>query len=139
MKMSMHWQELLPADQYKVSTAGLLHDYDRKIVTRLYQPLIGPVCFSLYMTLWSELEENRLWSEPTTHYSLMNTMGLNLRAIYEARLQLEGIGLLNGYKKETSEAKEFVYEINPPLSPKAFFTDGMLNIYLFKKMGKAQY
>ena len=88
MKMSMHWQELLPADQYKVSTAGLLNDYDRKIVTRLYQPLIGPICFSLYMTFWSELEENRLWSEPTTHYSLMNTLGLNLRDIYEARLNL---------------------------------------------------
>ena len=63
MKMSIHWQELLPADQYKVSSAGLLHDYDRKVVTRLYQPLIGPICFSLYMTFWSELEENRLWSE----------------------------------------------------------------------------
>ena len=139
MKMSMHWQDLLPADQYKISTAGLLNDYDRKIVTRLYQPLIGPICFSLYMTFWSELEENRLWSEPTTHYSLMNTLGLNLRDIYEARLKLEGIGLLNVYKKETGEVKEFVYEINPPLSPLQFFTDGMLNIYLFKKIGKAQY
>lgn len=139
MKMSMHWQELLPADQYKVSSAGLLHDYDRKIVTRLYQPLIGPICFSLYMTFWSELEENRLWSEPITHYSLMNTLGLNLRAIYEARLQLEGIGLLNVYKKEIGDVSEFVYEINPPLTPRQFFTDGMLNIYLFKKIGKVQY
>lgn len=139
MKMSMHWQEILPADQYKVSSAGLLHDYDRKIVTRLYQPLIGPICFSLYMTFWSELEENRLWSEPATHYSLMNTLGLNLREIYEARLQLEGIGLLNVYKKKTGEVNEFVYEINPPLTPLQFFTDGMLNIYLFKKIGKAQY
>lgn len=135
----MHWQELLPGDQYKVSAAGLLYEYDRKIITRLYQPLIGPICFSLYMTFWSELEENRLWSEPTTHYSLMNTLGLNLREIYEARLQLEGIGLLNVYRKEVGEVKEFVYEINPPLSPQQFFTDGMLNIYLFKKIGKAQY
>ena len=139
MKMSMHWQELLPADQYRVSTSGLLHDYDRKIVTRLYQPLIGPICFSLFMTFWSELEENRLWSEPNTHYSLMNTLGLNLSEIYQARLKLEGIGLLNVYKKEIDEVKEFVYEINPPLSPLQFFTDGMLNIYLFKKIGKAQY
>ncbi len=139
MKMSIHWQELLPADQYKVSSAGLLHDYDRKVVTRLYQPLIGPICLSLYMTLWSELEENRLWSEPTNHYSLMNTIGLNLGEIYEARLQLEGIGLLNVYKKKTGDARQFVYEINPPLSPKQFFTDGMLNIYLFKRVGKAQY
>ena len=107
MMMSMHWQELLPADSYLVSSEGLLHDYDRKILTRLYQPLIGPICISLYMTLWSELEENRLWSESSSHYQLMNTIGLKLGEIYEARLLLEGIGLLN--------------------------------IYLYKKVGKAQF
>lgn len=139
MKMSMHWQELLPADQYRVSSAGMLHNYDRNVLTRLYQPLIGPICLSLYMSLWSELEENRLWAEPTTHYSLMNTMGLNLSDIYEARLQLEGIGLLSVYKKKNGETKEFVYELHPPLSPQQFFTDGMLNIYLFKKIGKGAY
>ncbi|MBT2616601.1 replication initiation and membrane attachment family protein [Bacillus sp. ISL-78] len=137
--MSMHWQELLPADSYLVSSAGLLHDYDRKILTRLYQPLIGPICISLYMTLWSELEENRLWSETSSHYQLMNTIGLKLGDIYEARLLLEGIGLVNVYKKSKNETKEFIYELNPPLSPQQFFTDGMLNIYLYKKIGKAQF
>ena len=139
MKMSMHWQELLPADSYMVSSAGLLHDYDRKILTRLYQPLIGPICISLYMTLWSELEENRLWSEASSHYQLMNTIGLKLGDIYEARLLLEGIGLLNVYKKSKEDTKEFIYELNPPLSPQQFFTDGMLNIYLYKKIGKVQF
>ncbi|WP_110927184.1 replication initiation and membrane attachment family protein [Bacillus massiliglaciei] len=137
--MAMHWQELLPADQYKVSAAGLLHDYDRKVLTRLYQPLIGPVCISLYMTLWSEMEENRLWSEAFTHYQLMNTIGLNLKEIYNARVQLEGIGLLTVFKKEEGGSKELIYELNPPLSPQAFFTDGMLNIYLYKKVGKVHF
>ncbi|RUQ25480.1 Replication initiation and membrane attachment protein [Peribacillus cavernae] len=137
--MSKHWQELLPVDRYMVSSAGLLHDYDRKVITLLYQPLIGPICISLYMTLWSELEENRLWSQSSLHYNLMNTMGLKLSDIYESRKKLEGIGLLDVYKKKSEEENQFVYELNPPLSPEQFFTDGMLNIYLYKKVGKVQF
>ncbi|WP_409302101.1 replication initiation and membrane attachment family protein [Peribacillus sp. SCS-155] len=137
--MTKHWQELLPVDRYMVSAAGLLHEYDRKIITLLYQPLIGPVCVSLYMTLWSELEENRLWSQSSLHYNLMNAMGLNLADIYSARIKLEGIGLLNVYKNKGEEETNFVYELNAPLSPEQFFTDGMLNIYLYKKVGKVQF
>lgn len=137
--MSIHWQELLPADSYQVSAEGILHDYDRKILTRLYQPLIGPVCLSLYMSLWSELEDNRITSETTSHYSLMHTMSLNLREIYEARLLLEGIGLLKVYRQENGEQRDFVYQLCPPLSPEQFFNDGMLNIYLYKKVGKSHY
>ena len=92
--MAQHWQETLPVDQYIVASGGLLHDYDRKVLTFLYQPLIGPACLSLYMTLWAELEENRLWSQPVTHHNLMTIMDMNLKDIYQARQKLEGMGLL---------------------------------------------
>ena len=137
--MAKHWQELVPVDRYLVSSAGILHDYDRNVLTLLYQPLIGPVCISLYLTLWSELEKNRLWSKESSHYSLMTTIGMNLDEIYEARVKLEGIGLLNVYRRKEGEDRQFVYELHPPLSPQEFFTDGMLNIYLYKKIGKSQF
>ncbi|PLS16952.1 Replication initiation and membrane attachment protein [Bacillus sp. M6-12] len=137
--MTKHWQELLPVDRYTVSAAGMIHDYDRKILTMLYQPLIGPVCISLYITLWSELEENRLWSNSSLHYGLMNTMAINLKEIYDARVKLEGLGLLKVYKKKDNDETEFIYELHPPLSPEQFFTDGMLNVYLFKKVGKVHF
>ena len=54
-----------------------------KLLTFLYQPLIGAGCLSLYMTLWAELEENRLWSDSHSHHSLMNFMDMNLKDIYE--------------------------------------------------------
>ena len=47
--MTQHWQELLPIDRYIVTANGLLHDYDRKVLTFLYQPLLGAKLFkSLY-------------------------------------------------------------------------------------------
>jgi len=134
--MAQHWQEILPIDRYIVAANGLLHEYDRKVLTFLYQPLIGSACFSLYMTLWTELEENRLWSESSTHHLLMNLMEMNLKDIYEARLKLEGIGLLKTFVKTDDEERSFIYELHPPLNPEQFFLDGMLNIYLYRKIGK---
>ncbi len=135
-----HWQQLLPVDQYRVTTKGMLSEYDRKVITLLYQPLIGPLSVSLYMTLWSELESSLLWSQGSNHYSIMNTMDLSLKEIYEARRKLEGIGLLKVYnKKEEGDKSSFIYEMMAPLNPEQFFTDGMLNIYLYKKIGKAQF
>jgi replication initiation and membrane attachment protein len=134
--MAQHWQEILPIDRYVVAADGLLHEYDRKVLTFLYQPLIGSTCFSLYMTLWSELEDNRLWSESSTHHLLMNLMEMNLKDIYEARLKLEGIGLLKTRVKTDEGGRSFIYELRPPLTPEQFFLDGMLNIYLYRKIGK---
>jgi replication initiation and membrane attachment protein len=135
-EMAQHWQELIPIDRYIVTSNGLLHEYDRKVLTFLYQPLIGSACLSLYMTLWAELEENRLWSESSTHHLLMNLLSVNLKDVYEARLKLEGIGLLKTYAKTDDSGRSFIYELHPPLSPEQFFLDGMLNIYLYRKIGK---
>jgi replication initiation and membrane attachment protein len=137
--MAQHWQELLPIDHYIAAANGLLHDYDRKILTFLYQPLIGAGCMSLYMTLWAELEENRLWSESHSHHSLMNFMDMNLKDIHEKRLKLEAIGLLKTFVKQEESHRLFVYELQPPLTADQFLSDGMLNIYLYRKIGRAQF
>ncbi len=137
--MAQHWQETLPVDQYIVASGGLLHEYDRKVLTFLYQPLIGPACLSLYMTLWAELEENRLWSEPVKHHNLMSIMDMNLKDIYHARQKLEGMGLLKTFVKNGDEGRSFIYELQPPLTPEQFFLDGMLNVYLYRKVGKNQF
>lgn len=139
MNMAQHWQELLPIDRYIVASEGLLHSYDQKVLTFLYQPLIGSAAFSLYMTLWCELEENRLWSESNTHHSLMNFLDTNLKEIYHARQKLEGMGLLKTYVKVEDDDRSFIYELLPPLNPERFFLDGMLNIYLYQKIGKNQF
>lgn len=134
-----HWKELVPVDRYIVHAADLLHDYDRKIVSLLYQPLIGMKAFSLYMTLWSELEQNRLWGEESTHYTLMALLQTNLQDIYQERLKLEGIGLLKTFVKSDEHSRSFIYELQAPLSPRAFFTDGVLNVYLYNRLGKGKF
>ncbi|WP_242219735.1 replication initiation and membrane attachment family protein [Bacillus cereus group sp. BfR-BA-01380] len=133
------WMELLPIDRYKVSARGLLSNYDRKVLTMLYQPLIGSKAFSLYMTLWGELEQERLFGKENTHHSIMVTMQMQLPDIYEERLKLEAIGLLNVYVKKEKDIRMFIYELRPPLMPKQFFDDIVLSIFLYNRLSKAKY
>ncbi|TDL82046.1 replication initiation and membrane attachment family protein [Peribacillus frigoritolerans] len=137
--MDKHWNQLLPVDRYLVKMNGVLQDFDRKVLTLLYQPLLGAKCYGLYMTLWAELEQDRMWSEETTHHGLMSLMQSNLREIYEERIKLEGIGLLKTFQKEQNDTKLYIYELMPPLKPADFFQDGVLNIYLYNRVGKNKY
>lgn len=137
--MSEHWKQLLPVDRYIVRTNGIIHDYDRKVLTLLYQPLIGSICYSLYMTLWSEVDIDRLSGEEKTHHMLMSMMQTTLKHIHHERRKLEGIGLLRTYVKETSSYRSYLYELQRPLTPKQFFEDSLLNIYLYNRTGKTQY
>ncbi|WP_342753853.1 hypothetical protein [Bacillus sp. PK3_68] len=137
--MKRHWNEIQPVDEYIVCLHGTLHEADRRILTFLYQPLLGTTCFSLYMTLWAEVEENRLRSRIANHYHLMNFLDKNLQEIYEARLKLEALGLLKTFIRKNGDLREFVYELQPPLTPEQFFNDGMLNVFLYRKIGRAHF
>ncbi|WLR50176.1 replication initiation and membrane attachment family protein [Bacillus tianshenii] len=138
--MTQHWKEVLPVDRYIVRKNGLLHAYDRNVVTLLYQPLIGAVATSLYMTLWTESDRLDGFTETVSHHRLMNSMQLNLQVIYNERLKLEGIGLLKTYvKKDEDNVRTFLYELQPPLTPSQFFYDGVLNVYLYNRIGKSAF
>ncbi len=113
--------ELQAVDSYQVKASGILTGADRKIITMLYQPLMGAECLALYQTLFTEVEENRLWSEAHSHVQLLNMLDISLKALFEARLKLEGLGLLKSYVKTENDQRFYIYEILPPLSPEKFF------------------
>ncbi|OXS80681.1 replication initiation and membrane attachment family protein [Domibacillus enclensis] len=137
--MNRHWNEMQPADVYRVSMAGCIDSLEQKVITLLYQPLIGASALSLYMTMYAEVEDGKLSTNGASHYDLMNTLGCGPQQIYEERLKLEGIGLLKTYVKKKEGSREFLYELLPPLSPDQFFTDGLLNVFLYRKIGKAHF
>ena len=85
---------ILPADTYSVINKTIITDVDKKIVSMLYQPIIGFTAVSLYYSLISDLEKSELISDDLTHYHLMATMQLSLEDIMVAREKLEAIGLI---------------------------------------------
>lgn len=127
---------VLPADTYFITSKAVLTDYDRKIITLLYQPIIGSVATSLYFTYWGLYENDK--SLERNHYQLMASMQLKLETIILAREKLEGIGLLKTYYKKES-ISNFVYEIYKPLNAYEFCTSPLLNTLLVNNVGKDQY
>lgn len=93
-------QTILPADIYMVVNKTVITSTDRKIITMLYQPIIGHVATSLYFTLCDDLDKREVMSEELTHYHLMMTMQLKLESIVIAREKLEAIGLLKTFFKK---------------------------------------
>ncbi|WP_100405073.1 replication initiation and membrane attachment family protein [Bacillus solitudinis] len=137
--MSWHWKELLPVDRLTIRSADYLTDVDRQVLALLYQPLTGAFAYSLYMTLWSQLEQDQYWGKEQTHRQLMLMMGGDLQTIFEERKKLEAIGLLKTFKKKEEETSVYLYELQPPMSPQQFFENDVLSVYLFNRLGKNQY
>lgn len=129
---------LLPADIYQVINKSLLNEEDKLVLSILYMPIIGNTAVTLYNTLYNELKANNYISKELTHHHLMTNLGDNLENIKNARIKLEGIGLMRTYCLEGS-LNSFVYELYSPLSVHEFFTHPIFNMVFYNNVGKEEY
>ena len=129
---------ILPADTYTVINKTVITSNDKKIITMLYQPIIGYTACSLYFTLLDDLDKKEQVSNPITHHHLMAIMQLKLEEIVKAREKLEAIGLLKSYLKKESVNK-YVYLLFSPLSANEIFNHPIVNIVLYNNLGKEEY
>ncbi len=129
---------ILPADTYTVLKKSTISDLDRRLITLLYQPIIGFSAVSLYFTLLDDLEKAEILSETFTHHHLMTSMQLKLEAIIDSREKLEAVGLMKTYLKK-SNVNEYAYLIYAPLSASEFLNHPILNIVLYNNVGKKEY
>ncbi len=130
---------ILPADTYTVINRTILTENDRKILTMLYQPIIGSDSINLFFTLWMDLDKNEFMSGEENHHHLMTSMSMPLDRIVSAREKLEAIGLLKTFFKEREDSNTYVYELFSPISANEFFSHPILNIVLYNAVGKNEY
>src|SRR5690625_4473261 len=93
---------------------------------------------TLYQTLLHEINiqpQNSL----QTHHTLMNYLNLPLDEIYDARLKLEGIGLLKTYESKQGIERTYTYVLQRPFSTNDFFNDAMLSELLYHHIGEQKY
>lgn len=134
----MKTRTILPADTYVVVNKTVIDDGDRKLVSMLYQPIIGYSAVSLYFTLLDDLDKSEVMSGDLSHHHLMSLMQLKLDDIVMAREKLEACGLLKTYYKEGS-VNQYVYLIYSPMSAHEFFNHPILNVVLYNNLGKQEY
>lgn len=128
--------ELMMSDLYMVNANYPLDSIHMRAIQLLYQPLIGNVACSLYLTLYAELDQLSLTKATSLFSRLTKISGLSLTQINEASKKLEAIGLLARYKKDVDNNRIYHFVIKTPLSPSKIFNHVILGPLLLQRLGK---
>lgn len=132
--MTYPWQNLNPKDPYAIRQTSFFSNLDQEVLAALYMPIIGPIAGSLY--LWF-VQEAPLESEGL-HSDILAHLNVGIPEFYQARVRLEGIGLLNTYRKREA-GKGYLYVPCSPLTGKQFFEEELLRMLLLERVSKRRY
>ena len=117
---------------------------NRKLLSLLYQPLVGAFAIGLYYDLYHRLGEDEVGcSVLDSQRSLFLELGLEPNPAGRGTLireasRLEAVGLLQVYRylNPATEETVFEYALQQPLSAVEFFTSVHLTLLLRDKLGK---
>ena len=91
-------QRIQPKNIFQAVIDSPLSDQERGF-NLLYQPIVGANAFSLYWLLLSETTDSEE-NGSLFHADLISLLDLSCQQLEEACYKLEGIGLLETYKKQ---------------------------------------
>lgn len=124
--------KLLPADGYQVQFKQTINPLHVQSLMQLYQPIIGILPVTLYLTLATQTTGRQSF----THHTLMQNMNVPLTEIYHARLKCEAIGLFNTFKFEDEDKTLYTYQLHLPCEPIDFFENDMLSQLLYHHLSE---
>lgn len=128
------WQSIDPKDFIRIESTDSITLNDIHALTKLYQPLIGAQAYTLYMALVADLDF-QFGVKNTTISQLLAKLEMGIPDFFQARIKLEGIGLLHIYSAQ-EEKGDYYYEVVAPLTPENFFKDSLLRTILIEKIGE---
>jgi replication initiation and membrane attachment protein len=121
-----------------------LSSLDYKMLTMMYQPMVGAYAITLYQTLYQQLSSERIGYSPLEQQRRLFLMlelepGERGRKYFiEQSSKLEAIGLLQTTRKYIAVEEDYMYEYElfAPLGPNEFFRNQHLTLLLRDKVGK---
>lgn len=128
--------QLHPYDTCEIRCPHEFSLESQKVLQLCYQPIIGVEAVALYLKFWAEAEQN----SPTFHHHyLLDSLNFSIKQLFQARITLEAIGLLQSFSKKNSSATHYVYRLKKPLEAKEFFADSILTVSLMRKIDRKAY
>ncbi len=121
-----------------------LSPLQHKMLSHMYQPMIGPLAVSLYATMYAQLPSDRTgFSSLEQQRKLFLAMQIDPNdkgrsLLLEQTSKLEAVGLMQSYRKFLPQSDDYVFEyrLQPPLGPQEFFQNSHLTLLLRDKIGK---
>ncbi len=120
-----------------------LSEMDQDVLSFLYLPFLKEDAYSLYLSFYryNSLLKTSVYERSEEFLSLL---GFDVSSFLLARRKLEGVGLLETYRKEEKDERggrkvTYCYSLFPPASPKKFFNDVLLRSLLAQSVGEKRY
>lgn len=141
MKSLLHFTE---NHRYCVYRDFCLSSLDGRMLSSVYQPMVGAFAISLYHLLFQQIPIEKLGYSPLEQQRrLFLTLGLEpsekgRKFLIEQASLLEAVGLLQTCRMYMPEQEDYIYEyeLQQPLSPADFFNTQHLTLLLRDKIGK---
>ena len=124
---------------YTVGCQTQLNSFDRKVITALYQPIIGHDAMALYFTLWSEVEIDRVYTSPAYFKRLIKVMNIDLECLSSCFNILEGLGLVKTLYYQDKNQTIYHFKILSPEQPSTFFKNPLLTSNLKNALDQDDY
>lgn len=127
-------QPFYVANQVEVSAAS------QKVLTYLYQPLVGALGVGLYLTLVNEYDSVPFNSDYRTLYQLQEQTNSNLKNLFDSLHYLEATGLVKTFIGNNPALGEIIiFKLQPVPTATEFFKTFLLSSLLLERIGEVAY
>lgn len=129
-----------PREPFYVANKVELDNEKERVLTRLYQPLVGILGVGLYMTLISEFDTVPLASDYKTLYQLQAQTNSSLKDLFDSLHRLEATGLVKTYiGKNPILGEVVIFRLQSIPTAQEFFKTFLLSSLLLEKVGSSAY
>lgn len=134
---------MAPLQPYYIINQIKMSPLQLESLTHFYQPIIGPIAMSVYLTFINVSVDMQQQSERYVHNQLLDQMQIALHDLDNAFKQLEAIGLMRTYRDreshEETRRQTLYYQMIAPLDPSGFIKESHLRALLFYQIGPHNY
>lgn len=125
-----------PKQPFYVANKVNLSQDDQKVLTRLYQPLVGILGVGLYTTLASEFDTIPFAGEYKTLYQLQDQTNSNLKSIFDSLHHLEAVGLVKTFVGQNPVLGDvLIFKLRKVPSAQEYFQTLLLTSLLQERVG----
>ena len=123
-------------DRFMIENQCFLSEQQLSSLMFLYQPVIGNISISLFLTLYYEAGFS---SSNMSIKHLLTLLKIDKSQFDQALNSLEEFNLITTYQKYDAGFNRYIYIINNPLSPNDFINDHVFSRLLLTNIGAESY
>lgn len=125
-----------PKQPFFIANRVDLFPDDLRVLVKLYQPLIGSLAFSLYLSLNEDFTAHAMLSDSTGIYNLQEQLDCDVKHLDSALHKLEGVGLIKTCLLNNEiMGQVLVFRLTCIPSSSEFFATPLLASLLKEKVG----